>query len=201
MASTKKEIKAYIDTSAWIAYINAELFSGKKYKKAKFAVDLFKLLSKKNTPVLFSYFNLIELTEVLRDTLINLRLLGEGYSVHNLSRVKKEGSNNKLTKTEDAQLTKLLAKVTSFKFLEIVDKPEAVDEKLVNELYLLTSNFFIEMPDALHIVYAIKHECNLFITSDKPLITKFREARKASKDFKDLIIRHPDEIVNDPNLI
>ena len=202
MASSEKAMKMYIDTCVWISYYNATIFDGAKYPQANNAISFFELLGEKDTNVLFSYFNLIELTEQLRDTIISFRLLSEGYSVFNLSKARKDNTmNNTLTGKEDEKLTKILSKLTSFHFLQIINEPEEINKHLAEALYKLTGSFAIEMPDALHVVYALKNECNMIITTDKKLITQFKEAKKTYRDFKNLSIRHPVEIVDSPNLI
>ena len=192
----------YLDTNIWIAYHNSTLKKGIKYKTAQVVVDFFSFLEKTSLPVLFSYFNLIELTEVLRDTLINFRLLVEGYSIFDLSRVRKNHiKDNKLSPDEDDHLEEIRKKLTSFKFLTIISEPEPINQDMIENLFTLTGQYFIQMPDALHIIFALKNNCKIFVTNDKSLITQFREAQKNHKDFKPLKICKPEEFLENKRIL
>ena len=189
-------MKIYIDTNIWLAYYNSQLFKGDKYNKIKEVINLISILKEKNLNVIFSYFNLIELSARLRDTLINLRLLKEGYGIFELSKAKKAKSN-KLNKEEEQEFDKALSKITSLKFIKnlATEESEEFDKDLMEKIYLLAGYYGIDMPDAFHVILAIKYKCDLFISNDRSLLNKFKSAQKKEIFFRKIKVLLPHESI------
>ncbi len=189
----------YIDTNVWLNLLNARK-STDCFPKAKDAQNLFKYLEKNNqkVSVVFSYFNWIELSSLIRDSLINLRLLGKGYPVFRLKVARdKERDCSKLTNDEDKQLARELAYITSLRFVKpLIDDPQSISGEMMEEMAkLIGAN--VEMPDAIHVIYALINNCNYFVTCDKALLDFLLQAQKEFKSFGSIKVIQPKDVDGD----
>ncbi|MFH1546287.1 MAG: hypothetical protein ABIE14_02835 [Patescibacteria group bacterium] len=189
----------YLDTNIWLKFINAKR-TGKCFPKTNEGIGLLANLEKNKYEVIFSFYNFIELSDRLRDQKINLRLLGEGYSVFDLNRERKQ-TEMLLTEEEQTSFDEEIELITSLKFVEseIDKKPRKISQKEMGEIYELIG-YGINIEDALHVIFAKQASCSIFITDDRPFYKGLKKTKSSLLFLKNLEILNSKEALGNLNV-
>lgn len=188
----RKKKMIYLDTNIWLKFINAKR-TERCFPKAKDSIDLFTVFEKNKYEIVFSFYSFIELSDRLRDQKINLRLLGEGYSVFDLNKERKR-TKISLSREEQVSFDEEVELITGLNFVESeIDKePRKISQKEMGEIYKLIG-YGVNIEDALHAIFAKQANCSIFITDDQRFYKGLKEAKSEFPFLKNLKILNSKE--------
>ena len=182
-------MKVYLDSVIWIDYAWGLYNHSEKIKyKSKKIIEEIK---ERDIEVVYSLFSNAEVSAHFRDWILLQKVIKDGYSHREFSRVKK---NYKLTKLNKEKIEKLTQQIFDQPWVMYVDM-KMMSEEHFEAFKTLTWTYQIDSIDALHNIVAREKRCDYLITNDEDMRSGMKQFLSDINDQQYAVIR-PEEFIN-----
>jgi len=153
-------MKIYFDSDIWIDYAWG-IINGTGRRK-KYINDLVSTIKEKKIKVVSSLFLNTEISAHFRDWFILRKVVRDGFSYRELTRLKKQYDLNERERKKINKTIQNIIKLPWVRFVEL----KGLDKGSLDVFEVLTLEYLIDAIDAFHNVIAANENCRFFITKD-----------------------------------
>lgn len=200
MTGASAPARVYFDSNFWIKHYWSKHSSEstRTVNARKLPFDL-ESLSKEKFNAYFTEYLFYEISAHIKDWELIQLVINDGFSYREFTKLKNR-PEYRIDEEGQKRIDDALANLSSYPCVVPDLTPKPITEEEVAFLFSLT-RYGLEIIDSFHIISAVRHDCNYFVTSDEGIIEGINIAKKAGlSNLKNLIIMKPEQFKGKFNL-
>lgn len=158
-------LKCYLDTNIFIEYLWRYFFSENASKNTA-SCRLIQSGAEGKFEIYFSEFTVMEITQHFIDYFLMQKVISDGYSFREFSKMKKK---YEITEDESLTINQLTDRLINNQYLNYIVMGSSKNEEKFLMTIIPYVKHYIDFMDAIHIRMAIAADCDYFVTEDSEL--------------------------------